>query len=140
MIRKRNKLFSKYKASHLPELNEHYKSLKRDVQKEIRKSHQQYINSLISSEDENGTFPSSNKKLWTCIKNLKKDNANIPPLHQNDVTIIDSLQKAEIFDHHFKSVFTRENLEDFPSKGSSSHPTIENVIISTTGNPNTQIT
>ena len=80
MIRKRNKLFSKYKTSHLPELNERYKSQKQDVQKEIRKSHQQYINSLISSEGENGTFPSSN---WTYIKNLKKDNANIPPLHQN---------------------------------------------------------
>ena len=60
------------------------------------------------------------------------DNANIPPLHQNDITIIDSLQKAEIFNHHFKSFFTRENL-DFPSKGPSSHPTIENVTISTTG-------
>ena len=43
------------------------------------------------------------------------------------------MQKAEIFNHHFKSVFTRENLEDFPSKGPSSHPTIENVTISTTG-------
>ena len=58
MIRKRNKLFSKQNASHLPELNERYKSLKRDVHKKIRKSHQQYINSFISSEDENGTFSS----------------------------------------------------------------------------------
>ena len=51
-------------------------------------------------------------------------------LKNDDITIIDSLQKAEIFNHHFKSVFTRE---DFPNKGPSSHPTIENVTISTAG-------
>ena len=46
------------------------------------------------------------------IKNLKKDNASIPPLRLDDVTITDSLQKSEIFNNHFKTVFTTEILED----------------------------
>ena len=51
----------------------------------------------------------------------------------DDVTITDSLQKSEIFNNHFKTVFTREILEDFPNKGPSHHPTIESVAISTAG-------
>ena len=51
---------------------EHYKSLKHTIQKEIRKSHQQYINTLISTENENDTYSHSNKKLWSYIKNLRK--------------------------------------------------------------------
>ena len=71
------------------------------------------------------------KKLWSYIKNLRKDNASIPPLRLGDVTITDSLQKSEIFNNHFKTVFTTEILEDFPNKGPSHHPTIESVAIST---------
>ena len=73
------------------------------------------------------------KKLWSYIKNLKKDNASIPPLCLDDVTITDSLQKSEIFNNHLKTVFTTEILEDFPNKGPSHHPTIESVAISTEG-------
>ena len=62
MIRKRNRLFSKYKLLHSPVLSERYKSLKHTIQKEIRKSHQQYINTLISTENENDIYSHSNKK------------------------------------------------------------------------------
>ena len=134
MIRKRNRSYSMYKTFNSSEFYERFKSLKRDIQKKLRTSYQQYINSLISYEsDDNNHLHNNNKKFWTYIKSLRKDNHGIPPLNLNDTVISDSLHKADAFNDYFKSVFTTENLQSFPDKGPSPHPDIDDITISSSG-------
>ena len=68
MIRKCNRLYSMYKTFHSSEFYEHFKSLKRDIQKNLHTSYQQYISSLISYEnDDSNHLHNNNKKFWTYI-------------------------------------------------------------------------
>ena len=134
MIRKRNRLYSMYKTFHSSEFYEHFKSLKRDIQKNLRTSYQQYISSLISYEnDDSNHLHNNNKKFWTYIKSLRKDNHGIPPLNLNDTVISENLHKANVFNDYSKSVFTTENLQSFPDKGPNPHPDIDDITISSPG-------
>ena len=63
----------------------------------------------------------NNKKFWTYIKSLRKDNHGIPPLNLNDTVINENLHKANVFNDYSKSVFTTENLQSFPDKGPNPH-------------------
>jgi len=47
--------------------------------------------------------------------------------------ISDSLRKSDVFNNYFKSVFTSEDLQNFPDKGPSPHPDIDNITISSSG-------
>ena len=53
------------------------------------------------------------------------------PLHGNIIT--DSKEKANIFNSHYRSVFTNEPDEVLPDKGSSPHPLMEDITITTPG-------
>ena len=119
-----------YKTSNSPVFYDQFKSLKRDIQKRIHISHQQYISSLIF---DNSNCLHDNNKFWTYIKSLRKDNHSIPPLSLGDTVISESSHKSEVFNNYFKSVFTVENLQNFPDKGSSPHPDIDDITISSSG-------
>ena len=92
------------------------------------------ISSFVSPEnDDSNHLYDNNKKFWTYIKSLRKDNHSIPPLNLNDTIISDSSYKSEAFNNYFKSIFTIENLQNFPDKGPSPYPDIDSITISTSG-------
>ena len=86
-----------YKTSNSPVFYDQFKSLKRDIQKRIHISHQQYISSLIF-DDSNCLH--DNNKFWTYIKSLRKDNHSIPPLSLGDTVISESFHKSEVFNNY----------------------------------------
>jgi len=56
-------------------------------------------------------------------KHLKRDNVTIPTLMDSGVEVSDDLDKAEVLNSQFKSVFTREPItSELSNKGHSSHP------------------
>ena len=110
LMRKRNRLFKKYKTFHSPMYLDHYKSLKHQIQREVRRLHSNYINSIITP------LGIHNKKFWSYIKNLKKDTCNIPSLFVNGSEVLENQAKTEVFNDHFQSDFTREDTSRLPSK------------------------
>ena len=71
------------------------------------------------------------KKFWSYIKALRKENTNVPVLKKNDINNYyeTSLDKAEILNDQFQSVFTIETDSPLPDKGPSLHPTIPDITI-----------
>ena len=95
----------------------------------MRKSYWQYINSLISPESVyNGC--QQQKRFWSYIRSLKKDDTEISSLHTSDGLITDNNEKAEILNTQFKSVFSVEPNKPLPDKGPSSHPTMPDILVS----------
>ena len=73
------------------------------------------------------------KIFWRFIKALKRDSGGIATLRDQGQLISDSRGKAEILNHYFKSVFTKEDTTHVPNKGTSPFPEMGNFTVTTAG-------
>ena len=107
-IHKRDKLYQKVKSSKGKQNYEKLKSklskFKSAIQKEIRKSYWEYLESVIFSNDADKC---KNKKLNTFIKHKRSDSSGVAPLKSNGSTYTDPVQQATVLNQQFESVFSR---------------------------------
>ena len=78
---------------------EKYREYKKLVQKLCRKSHDAYVQDLITADK-------TNKKFWTYVKSQRKENSGIPDLIKDNKIIHDSKEKADLFNFQFSKVFS----------------------------------
>jgi hypothetical protein len=83
------------------------------------------IGEALKSED--------TKPFWNYIKSVKQEVFGISTLQSIDRTVTLAADKAQALNHQFCSVFTKENMEDFPSLNSKQVPGIDPLIITTNG-------
>ena len=57
----------------------------------------------------------------------------IASLQSGDTLVTNSLDKAELLNRQFKSVFTNEPLNNLPDKGPSPHPTMPEISVTCQG-------
>ena len=107
LSRKKQRLYNLAKFSNSRHNWEVYRTFKRKVQGECRKAYNNYIGGLI---DEKGSVT---KKLWSYIKNQRKDHCGVAPLKVDGVVYNDSLDKAKILNHYF-TVFTLITMDTPP--------------------------
>ena len=81
----------------------------------IRQNHDLYVHDIISPEAKQNP-----KKFWSFVKGKKQEASGVSPLRNHDGIIhSDPTTKANILNHQFESVFTKEDLSNIPSKGRS---------------------
>ncbi|KAL8567466.1 hypothetical protein ACOMHN_010057 [Nucella lapillus] len=133
--RKLSRLFKKCKESTKSSLRAKYQQAKAKTQREQRQSYWQYINSLISPPDDND-MPNqgqSQKRFWSYIKSLRRDNNGVAPLKKNGSIFCTATDKANILNQQYQSVFTREDLSNIPSPPGEPFPPMANITISVEG-------
>ena len=83
-----------------------FQTLRQQIKKKIKDSYQGYLENHLGLTDDDSTCDS--KKLFSFLKNSRRDQQGIPPLKQNDVLHSDTTckTKANIFNQQFNSVFT----------------------------------
>ena len=94
-----------------------YYNLKKTAQHEC---HLTYSNYISNPEIKN-------KKIWSFIKSQCQDLTGIPPLHIDENTIDDDLEKTKILNNQFASVFTRENTNMLPTLSGTPFPYMQNI-------------
>ena len=82
----------------------------------------------LFSDDTNGK-----KLFWRYIKNQKKNITITSLKSQTGSLVFDPQQKSEVLNHQFQTVFTTEDLTNFPHKGPSDYPQIDDIEITTSG-------
>ncbi|CAG2244129.1 unnamed protein product [Mytilus edulis] len=82
LIRKRDRLYKKSKKSGNTSIAKKYKEVKHQVQKSIRKSYWEYIESIILPPQDETNFGTM-KKFWTYIKHKKTDYSGITEIKQD---------------------------------------------------------
>ena len=103
LIRKRQRMFRKYKKTHDINLRDQFKVIRNKVFNEIRKSKKEYfdkLEQLLSNQS------ASSKIFWKTSKqilNLDKTPTNIPTLIFNDETAEDDYQKSNMLNNYFAS-------------------------------------
>ena len=131
-IRRRNRAWSKWKKSKSQDAHTRYLSIKGKVQRMFRQSYWTYINDLINPPSEDGKVQGQ-KRFWSYIKSLKQDYSGIGSLKHDGKLITDTIGKAELLNHQFQSVFTKDPDETPPNKGPSPHPQMSPFKISLAG-------
>ena len=71
--------------------------------------------------------------MEVCVKNLKKDHVWVSPLKLNGKVLVDGAERADALNNQFYSVFTNEDLTDFPTADLNSHISIPNISFSIDG-------
>ena len=129
LIRKKQRLYNCAKRFNNHTKWREYKETRQKVHTLMRQQHTNYLSSALFSDNSNGK-----KLFWRYIKDQKKDNVTINSLKsQTGSLVFDSQQKSEILNHQFQTVFTIEDFTNFPQKGPSHYPHIDDIEITNSG-------
>ena len=106
---KRDKLYQKVKTSKGKQNYNKTKSklskFKSAIQKEIRKSYWEYLESVIFSNDADKC--KNKKKLYTFIKHKRSESSGVAPLKSIGTTYTYPVQQATVLNQQFESVFSK---------------------------------
>ena len=120
------KVYDKAKRSHLSSDWAEYKSVQIQVRKSIRTEHQKHISKILNSSNN----LNHNKPFWQYIKSRKK---HLSSLQTPDGVATTPLEKAEVLNNIFKSVFTSHNSSPLPTLLTSTYPPLPEINITEHG-------
>ena len=84
-------------------VEQRYKQLKTEGQRQLRKEHYSYVENLLTDEE---NTDSVSKKFWSYLKHKRGDTCGIGTLRDGDCLVTDATKKAEVLNRQFQSVFT----------------------------------
>ena len=128
LMRKRNRLFKKYKKDKSIETYNKFKQIRNEVTSLLRKSKKLYINSLATK------LKSSNltaNDYWKTLKSFIKPTltSSIPPLYDNETYVSDSTEKANLFNKYFvQQTFLDDSASVLPDSTNCSGPSLDNIV------------
>ena len=99
LIRNKQIWYQKAKRRNDEKTWKKYHEIKKLVQKQCRKSHDVYVQDLISNDK-------SNTKFWTYIKSQRKEKTGISDILDNNKWVTDPKHKADLFNLQFSRVFS----------------------------------
>ena len=116
LIRKKNKAHRNFKYFNNDKYKKSWHETRTKVRKEIKKSHNTYVNEII------GDIKEDPRPFWRYINNQKADKQEIPPLAKKNKEMAETDQeKAETFNNQFTSVFTTTQLDSIPYERNDSN-------------------
>ena len=131
--RKLTHLFKKCSRSSDSTLRQRYLKAKAAVQREQRQAYWTYINNLIDPPDDDQHQGSNQKRFWSYIKSLRKDNTGVAPLRDKGKLFSAPRDKANILNNQYSSVFTREDKSNIPEPPGDPYPTMNEITVTEEG-------
>ena len=132
--RKKNKLFKKQRATKGSKDIDNYQNMKAKVQRAERQAYWKYVENLIEVGNEDTDHrPGKQKRFWSYIKSLRKDNSGVSPLKENGKMHADPLDKSNILNRQYESIFTREDDTNIPLLEGQPYPPMPDIEVSTDG-------
>ena len=106
---------------------ERYLILKRTTQKTCWEAHNNYLIKTLPSD------PNGNKRLGALIKSKQHDHLGVALLKEGNIIYCGPIQKANILNRQFISVFTDDTKTSIPDPGSSQYPSMKDITASCEG-------
>ena len=131
-IRQKQRLYNKAKESHDPTHWTKFKQKRKEVKKALEDAHNNYVLGLLEGSD-GEKKGSIGKQFWSYIKSKKRDTTGITSLMTENGEVTSPKDKAEALSSQYKSVFTKENIDNLPEMNTPRTPDIGDIQISTQG-------
>ena len=132
-IRKKARLYTRMKKTKKQQDIRKYRQCKGDVQKLERQAYFSYINNIIEVNEDHDDKPSKQKRFWSYIKSLRKDNTGISPLKDKGRLFNAPKDKANILNRQYQSTFTQEDTNQVPSPSGIPYPDMEDIEVDEAG-------
>ena len=114
-IRRRDKAYIASRKYGRPKDEMKFQELKKSVQRDLRRSYWDYVENIITPQENDTTCYGSMKRFWTFIKHKKADHTGVAPLRVDGKLVTDAKEKATALNQQFQSVFTHETSFSEPS-------------------------
>ena len=101
--------------------------MKSATHKTCREAYNKYLIKTLTSD------PNGNKRLGALIKSKQRDHLSVTPLKDGTIIYCDPMQKANILNHQYISVFTGDTKTSLPDLGPSQYPSMEDITVSCEG-------
>ncbi|MCW4309234.1 MAG: reverse transcriptase domain-containing protein [Candidatus Thiodiazotropha endolucinida] len=111
-MRKRDKLYRKFKTSKTADSRKKFLKIKHSVKRQIKVSYENYLQGILginsSSDNDQDQVQSdfSRKRLFSLLKNSKQDSQGISLLKEGEYTYTTNVDKANSLNRQFRSVFS----------------------------------
>ena len=92
-----------------------------------REAYNNYLIKTLTSD------PNVNKRLGALIKSKQHAHLGVAPLKEGNIIHCDPIQKANILNRQFISVFTDDTKTSLPDLGHSQYPSMEKITVSCEG-------
>ncbi|KAL8598749.1 hypothetical protein ACOMHN_033313 [Nucella lapillus] len=116
MIRRRDRLYKKWKKTKDEGLQNQIKVMKRHIQRRLRRAYWSFTENLIT--DSPNSYPTTKRSFLSYIKSQRTEAANVSPLKVDGKLVTDPKDKAKALNAQFQSAFSKKfpcSPEDFKS-------------------------
>jgi len=110
-----------------------YKNYKSAFQKLERHALETYVNNIIEPNENEDERQPKQKKFWSYIKSLRKDNSGISPLKDKGRLFNSAKDTANILNKQYMSVFTKETDTNIPTPSGTPFPEMDMIDIKEEG-------
>ena len=124
IIQKKNRTYNTAKKTGKTKDWDRFHQLKRQTQTTCKQIYNDYISNML--EEDSTTNP---KTFWSFIKSKTSETTGDSPLRKEGILHSDPVNKANILNDHFVSVFTQEDMYNIPDKGDSEYPDLPEITI-----------
>ena len=131
-LKRLKRLYSRQKTSKKAKDRQQYVKARSEIQKEQRQEYWRYIEGLIDDTQDMDTT-TKQKKFWHYIRSLRKDNCSVSPLKDQGKLHSNPIDKANILNQQYKSVFTREDTANIPKMKGEAFPPMPDITIELPG-------
>ena len=129
LSRQKRRAYNRARSTNFPHYWSHFKVLKKEMQRECRRSYNNYMSNIIHDSYAN----SKKKKLFSYIKSLRKDYCGVPTLQKDGLSYDGNQAKADILNQYFSSVFSSHDQHLPPDMDPSPYPSLLNIEITCEG-------
>ena len=131
--RKQNLLFKRQRRTRAAKDIRHYKETKAKLQKAERQSYWKYLDNLIEVGDPGQEHQPKQKRLFSFVKSLRRDNSGIAPLKEHGRLHDNPKDKADILNRQYESTWTKEDKDDIPNPDGKSFPPMKDIHVTEEG-------
>ena len=111
-----------------------FKEAKANAQRLQRKAYWEYVDNLIEiGNPDSDEKPNKQKRFWSYVKALRKDNSGVAPLKDSGKMHADPKDKVDILNMQYESVFTKEDITNIPKPAGTSYPSMPNIKVKEEG-------
>ena len=132
IVRKKRRLYNRWRKTNLPEDHIAFKKSRSDAKKECHRASKQFLSRLTDN------LVDKPKRFWTFIRNNRREKAPVPELKSvgsttTATTATSAIDKANMLNNFFQSVYTREETEHIPMMSSRCPTRMSAIQITTAG-------